>query len=317
MPAPRIIVTGAGGFIGRWLSLALSQTGYQVVGCLRRPDESLAARIPVWQEGLPSPRFKQLVREFQPDWVLHCAGSSRVANSLANPAEDFRQTVELTDSIYEALALVAPLAKVIQFSSAAVYGQPAALPITEQTAIAPLSPYGWNKWRVEQLGAEWHQAAGIETLVLRIFSAYGPGLRKQVLYDLFCKARHNEVVELRGSGNEQRDFVHVRDLVRVVQWVIDRPFTGFDILNVASGTSTSIRDLAETFLRLVGWNGQLRFDGLAPPGMPQVWQVAPQRLAGLGLQPQIPLKTGLREYLSWLEQEGLQGDAHRILAAAG
>jgi len=92
---------------------------------------------------------------------------------------------------------------------------------------------------------------------------------------------------------------------------------GFDILNVASGTSTSIRDLAETFLQLVGWNGQLRFDGLATPGMPQIWQVAPQRLAGLGLLPQTPLKTGLREYLSWLEQEELHGDAHRILAAAG
>lgn len=317
MLAGRVIVTGASGFIGRQLSLFLRANGAQVLGCVRRPDQALARCLPVWQGSLSSPEFRQVVRNFAPDWVMHCAGSSRVAASLENPQADYQQNVGLTDELYQALALIAPQARVVLLSSAAVYGQPALLPITEQTPIAPLSPYGRHKWQAEQLAAEWHQAAGLSTLVLRVFSAYGPGLRKQVLYDLYRKSQAAAAVELHGSGEEERDFVHIHDLCRVIGWAIEQSFSGFETLNVASGSAITIRGLAETFLQLLGWDGELRFSGEPTPGTPRIWRVAPERLEEYGLLPQIGLRPGLQDYLKWLNCGEETSHARGILAAAG
>ncbi|MFM7564097.1 MAG: NAD-dependent epimerase/dehydratase family protein [Planctomycetota bacterium] len=313
----RIAVTGAGGFIGRHVAMALHASGHEVVGCVRRPDVALSKQMPLWVESLPNECLACRLKEFQPDLLVHCAGSSHVGRSFENPPADFEQNVSLTHFLYETLARVSPRTHTILLSSAAVYGQPAALPITEATPAVPLSPYGFHKYLAEVTAQQWHQEAGLSTLILRVFSAYGPGLRKQVLFDIFQKSRAGNVIELAGNGTEQRDFVHVSDLVRAISWAIENQPAGYDLLNFASGHSITIRELAQRFLSELNWRGTLRFNRINPQGMPRCWRVAPTRLRALDLMPQIGLEEGLGEYAKWLlTQEGAP-DETGIVAAAG
>lgn len=313
----RIVVTGAAGFIGRHVAMALRSADHEVVGCVRRPDAALAERMPLWVESLPHDSLAGRLKEFQPDWLVHCAGSSHVGRSFENPPADFEQNVSLTHFLYETLARVSPRTHTVLLSSAAVYGQPANLPITEATPAVPLSPYGFHKYLAEVTAQQWHQAAGLSTLILRVFSAYGPELRKQVLFDIYQKSRAGKVIELSGSGAEQRDFVHVFDLVRAISWAIEHQPAGYDLLNFASGHSITIRELAKRFLSELNWRGTLRFNRCNPQGMPRCWRVAPTRLQALGLLPRIGLEQGLSDYAKWLlTQEGAP-DETGIMAAAG
>lgn len=313
----RIVVTGAAGFIGRHVAMALHSRGHQVVGWVRRPDVALAEQMPLWDESLPNESLASRLKEFQPDWLVHCAGSSHVGRSFENPPADFEQNVSLTHFLYETLARVSPSTRTVLLSSAAVYGQPAELPITEATPAVPLSPYGFHKYLAEVTAQQWHQEAGLSTLILRVFSAYGPGLRKQVLFDIFQKSRAGKVIELAGSGAEQRDFVHVSDLVRAISWAVENQPAGYELLNFASGRSIRIRELAQRFLSELNWKGTLRFNRINPQGMPRCWRVAPTRLQALGLLPMVGLEEGLSDYAKWLLiQEGVAHETG-IVAAAG
>jgi len=311
----RIVVTGAAGFIGRHVAMALRAAGHEVVGSVRSPDGALAEQMPLWTQSLPNASLANRLEEFQPDWLVHCAGSSHVGRSFENPPADFEQNVSLTHFLYETLARVSPRTHTVLLSSAAVYGQPAELPITEATPAAPLSPYGFHKYLAEVTAQQWHQEAGLSTLILRVFSAYGPGLRKQVLFDIYQKSRAGKVIELAGSGDEQRDFIHISDLVRTISWAIENRPAGYQLLNFASGRSITIRELAERFLSELNWRGTLRFNRVNPPGMPTTWRAAPTRLQALGLLPQVGLEEGLSDYANWLlTQEGVPHEAGIVVA---
>jgi dTDP-glucose 4,6-dehydratase/UDP-glucose 4-epimerase len=262
----------------------------------------------------------------RPDFVVHCAGTSSVDRSWADPAADFRNNVLATECVLEGLAEASPRAHFVFISSAAVYGDPAALPITEATPADPISPYGFHKLMCESACRKYHRLWGIGVTILRVFSAYGPGLAKQVLWDINRKSRESGVIALDGTGDERRDFVYVDDVARVVAGVINvgrisnpshKPQSEFQILNIASGESVSIRELAARLLTLVGRPRGVVFSGRVRAGAPRFWEVDVSALKRLGLAPQVPLDAGLRRYARWLNEREDQVDASRLLASPG
>jgi UDP-glucose 4-epimerase len=299
------LITGATGFLGRHVARVLHDDGWQVVGLATRPPENAPIEVLVGYHGvrLPSPAAADLVAAVAPDLCIHCAGRASVDLSFADPSGDFEASVMVTANLLEAVRTRAPTCRVILVSSAAVYGQPPTLPVTEDQSPAPMSPYGYHREACESLGREYAEIYGVGITLARIFSAYGPGLRRQILWDICRRALQEPEVLLRGTGDETRDFVHGHDVARALVHLGVHGDGRGEAVNIASGQETRIRELAELALDNLGVQTSLRFSGEAHTGNPRNWRASIDRLERLGFRPRVPLAEGVAAYAAWSRAE--------------
>src|SRR5262249_11658349 len=132
----------------------------------------------------------QALEDFRPELVFHGAGTASVASSLRFPAEDFR-TANLTwSTVLDGVRASGQKPLLVYPSSAAVYGDPTELPTPEAVELRPLSPYGFNKLSGELLARQYAECFGLDVLVVRLFSVYGPRQRRLLVWDLFDGARN-------------------------------------------------------------------------------------------------------------------------------
>ncbi len=255
------------------------------------------------QLSLPSPRFGEILRERGPDLVIHCAGRTSVPLSVREPFMDYQSGPALTASLLEAIRLEAPATKFVFLSSAAVYGCPTQLPISETTELAPISPYGFHKWQCELLCREYQQSFQIPTCSVRIFSAYGPGLRRQVIWDLCTQAITQGRISAQGSGSESRDFIHVMDIVSAVRCISETaPLCG-EVYNIASGEETSVRSIAEMIVAALDKTIPIDFSGTVPAGTPLNWRADIAKIQKMGFRPSVQIKKGISQFVRWAEAE--------------
>lgn len=300
-----VLITGATGFIGRYVARQFAQTNWSVVGLGTHPPENaptpdLAAYYPLI---LPSTELAQVIQQTQPQVCIHCAGRASVDLSVVDPASDFNASVAVTFNVLDTLRIYAPTCRVIYLSSAAVYGNPASLPITETHGANPISPYGFHKLMGEQLCAEFFKLYQLPTTIVRIFSAYGPGLRRQVLWDICRKALTQPTLMLRGTGQESRDFIHVRDIARAIYLLATQAPFEANIYNLASGVETPIEALATIVRRELNCSIPLEFDGIVPLGNPLNWRADMSKLQNLGFVPEVSLARGVQVYAQWCRAE--------------
>jgi UDP-glucose 4-epimerase len=247
-----------------------------------------------------------MIAELRPDICIHAAGCASVRESVADPAPDFTSGPVLTFALLDALRRHAPACRTLFISSAAVYGNPKGLPVSEGASVAPISPYGFHKLQCEMLCREFTLIYGMKTAVARLFSAYGEGLRRQVLWDICRKVLREGRLSLMGTGEETRDFLHVRDIAGGLLQIMDCAPMAAETYNLASGRAVSIRDLAEMLSSALDARITPEFSGVAPAGDPLYWLGDATRTRGLGFAPQIPLESGIKAYAAWARGQ-LQG----------
>ena len=301
----KALITGAAGFLGRFVSRHFAERGWMTLGIDNTPPENapLANLSAYYQLHLPDKKLISILRENQPDTCIHCAGRSSVAWSFSDPASDFLSNAVLPLEILEACRIHAPGCRFINISSAAVYGNPEVLPVSEDAKPAPISPYGFHKLQSEQICKEYHQVFGIPTASVRIFSAYGPGLRRQVLWDICQKALSSKRVLLQGTGRESRDFIHAHDIARALMVVSESALMEGEVYNLASGQETTISRLASILLSVLQYDGDIAYDGQIPVGVPVNWKADITRLSTLGFEPSILLKQGAEAFALWCRSE--------------
>lgn len=273
------LVTGCAGFIGSAVVRHLVGADWQVYGL----GPGLPAEM-VHGHGalrLPDAGLESLIAEWQPALVVHCAGPASVPDSVRDPQADFDGTVPVMFQLLDTLRRVAPAARLLYVSSAAVYGNPASLPVREGDPLAPISPYGFHRLQCEQLIQEHRALYGLQASSLRVFSAYGPGLRRQVVWDLLCRAARSDSLRLCGTGAESRDFIHVDDIAAAMVTLARLP-TWQPAYNLASGVETRIVGLAEAIAALQPHRPAVSVDGVSPPGMPSRWRADVSALAAAG-----------------------------------
>src|SRR6267154_4055143 len=259
-------VTGANGFIGRYLARELADAGYAVHGIGHGALENLEKQrvgMQTWLNGeVDAANLNALAAGYGlPSKVFHLAGGSSVGLSIAQPFEDFSRTVSSTARLLEWLRGSAPECRLIVASSAAVYGAQHSGPISEDAALAPMSPYGHHKLMMEQLCRSYSVTFGIRSTVARLFSVYGPHLRKQLLWDICSRLQQDgRTLVLGGTGAEIRDWTDVRDVARLLTRIGELPQQEtFRIINGGSGGGTSVADIANMLVENWGSDISVRY----------------------------------------------------------
>jgi len=297
-----VVITGVTGFIGSHLARHFSEQGWSTIGIDRTPasNDLLADLSSFHCLKLPDPAFGILLKDSSPQLCIHCAGTASVSQSITDVSADFYAGTVLTFEVLNALRLSAPRCRLIFLSSAAVYGDPPDLPISEGAPLRPISPYGYHKLLCEKTAQEFYSIYGVRSCAVRIFSAYGRGLRRQVLWDICQKALNSDRVELLGTGDETRDFVHVQDIAQGIALIADRAPFQAEVYNLATGEETKIRDLAEILIAALGRGVEVKFTGTSRAGDPLRWRADITRLSELGYRPQTPVAIGAADYAGWV-----------------
>jgi UDP-glucose 4-epimerase len=246
---------------------------------------------------LPNRRLPDILSEDPPFACINCLGRASVPLSVRDPLGDFSASIGTTIWILETLRQVLPDCIFLHCSSAAVYGNAPTLPIAETAPLRPISPYGFHKRMEEEACVEYNTLFGIRSASLRIFSAYGPGLHRQVIWDLIERLRGTpgDVFWIKGTGTESRDFIHSADVAAAMHAILSRGDLAGEVYNIASGVEVPIAEVARMIIAAAGRAVSPQFDGFYQAGFPTRWQADISRLGALGFEPQFALVRGIEE----------------------
>jgi UDP-glucose 4-epimerase len=311
MSSAAVWVTGARGFIGRYLARELARQATQVSGLGHGLWTDVEARewgVERWLNGeVRTNNLQALARVSGPPQVIfHLAGGGSVGAAITQPREDFSRTVVSTAELLEWVRLESLATHVIVVSSAAVYGTGRDGPLPEESERVPCSPYGFHKSMMEQICESYATTYGVRSTIVRLFSVYGAGLRKQLLWDLCSRLLSpSPTVELAGSGNELRDWTDVRDVARALTFLRAWSGTPVSVVNAATGIATSVAQIADLVVRNWSEPRSVTFSGLSRPGDPFSLVADCRRLTELGFEWRVPIERGIADYVQWfLTQAG-------------
>ncbi|HXH91984.1 MAG TPA: NAD-dependent epimerase/dehydratase family protein [Thermoanaerobaculia bacterium] len=301
--ARRVMLTGAGGFLAGHFATAFAAAGWQTFGIGRSDRDNQAGLFSELTLADLSDlgAITSFAGRVAPDVLVHLAAPASVAESIDDPLADLQAHIIPTANVLYALRRSSPATRVLLISSAAVYGSPASLPISEDTRLAPISPYGFHKLQQELLFDQYAALHGLRTCKARIFSTYGERLRRLAVWEIARRALAGNP-EVFGTGEESRDYLDVTEAARAVVCIADRaPFEG-EAINVASGADVSVATVAAEIFRLVGLSEAPRFTGKTLPGNPIRWRADVTRLRKLGCSP-ASWPSGLARTVAWIAAE--------------
>ncbi|MCF8320859.1 MAG: NAD-dependent epimerase/dehydratase family protein [Flavobacterium sp.] len=244
--------------------------------------------------------FRTVFEEEHFDVCINCSGAASVTDSIIHPLRDFNLNTVNVFKILDGIRTYQPQCKFINLSSAAVYGNPVVLPIKEDANVLPLSPYGIHKMQSEQICEEFYRFFNVSTCSLRIFSAYGEGLKKQLFWDLYNKTKTQLPITLYGTGRESRDFIYIVDLLNAIELVSNKADFEGEVVNVGNGEEVFIEDCVAKFYSIFNTPVNYQFSGEGRPGDPNNWIADITTLKSLGYERKYNLEEGLQNYYKWI-----------------
>ncbi|GAB3961658.1 NAD-dependent epimerase/dehydratase family protein [Spirosoma harenae] len=295
-----ILIIGVKGFIGSYIYNYFLDKGVNICwGCDVIPDYTNNNYFRIDSSNAD---FHDVFEFLQFDVCINCSGASNVPDSLTHPQRDFTLNTYNVFRLLDTIRKYNSECKFINLSSAAVYGNPAILPIKETLPPCPISPYGLHKLMSESICKEFSQFYDLKTCSLRIFSAYGEGLRKQLLWDLYSKMQSSSVVQLFGDGTETRDFIYIHDIACAIELIIQNADFKGESINVANGVEIKIRDLVECFCKQANWTGEINFIGSKRKGDPNNWRADISILQSYKYSPSTSIDSGIKKYIQWARE---------------
>lgn len=254
----RVFVTGAGGFVGRWLTAELEGSGHEVLG-----TDSAAGggrQVDVTQRQ----QLIDILRAEQPDAIVHLAAVSSQPAAAGDPRAAFEINVGGTLNLFESVRAMDTAPRVLVTGSSEVYGPPAPaeLPLSEATPLRPRTIYALSKAAQESVALAYAARLDLPAVVTRSFNHTGPGQRQEFVVPALAQ----RILDMRdgrapdipvGNTNVRRDFSDVRDVVHAYRLLLEalaagRIARGGKVLNVSSGEAVSIGRIVEMLCQAAG-----------------------------------------------------------------
>ncbi len=299
----KILITGAKGFLGSNVAKHFKALGYETYGIGHgglSVEESKEIGLDYWKKDDIS--IKSIL-EFEQtfDVIVHCGGSGSVGFSVEYPYDDFKKTVDGTLEVLEYMRVHNPNAHLIYPSSPAVQGEHPDTPMKEEYIGKPASPYGYHKKIAEDLCRSYSEKYNLKVSIIRLFSVYGNGLKKQLLWDA-CKKLQNakDEVVFWGTGEETRDFIYIDDVLIIVDILLKQD-ERFVLINGGTGVKHSIKDVVEMIRDLVAPSVEIQFNNQLNTGNPIYYWANTQKLENYGFKTNKHLKQEIKDYVNWVK----------------
>lgn len=316
-----VLVTGAAGFIGSHLAEALLASGHTVVGVDNfDPFYPRATKEANLTAALANPRYvfqevdlalpdtaTALLATHRPTVVVHLAAKAGVRPSLENPEAYIRANITATQHLAEAMRK-AGINKLVFASSSSVYGDDTPVPFAEDAPTArPVSPYAYTKRAAELLLHTYHHLYGLDVVLLRFFTVFGPRQRPDLAIHKFARlALAGKPLPVFGDGLTARDYTYVTDTVQGIQGAIEyvQAHAGvYEIVNLGNHTPVSLNEMVAAVQQAVG--ARVPLEHLPPqPGDVQITFADISKAQHLlGYAPQVPFAEGVRRFVAWLRTQ--------------
>jgi len=308
------LVTGGAGFIGShvcerlllaghavwafdnldaFYDLRLKQRNLRDIQALARPFEFVHGDL------IDRAALDGLLGRVRFDQIIHLAARAGVRPSLEEPALYQRVNVEGTVNLLEA-ARRSGVRKIIIASSSSVYGVNSKVPFAESDPIfCAISPYAASKLACEALGHVYHHVYGLDVVMLRLFTVYGPRQRPDLAIHKFAKLiRAGKPIPVFGDGSTARDYTYITDIVDGVMACTQREF-GYDIFNLGESQTVTLSRLIELLEAALGKKAMIDRQPTQPGDVPITFADVSKAWAKLGYDPEVKIAQGIPKFVEW------------------
>ena len=307
----KVVVTGAAGFIGSHLTESLLADGRDVVGV-----DAFVDYYPrdVKERNLAKARGHRAFRLVEgsvqdmdlagvldgASEVFHLAAQAGVRASWGRDFAVYTDNnVLATQRLLEA-SVAARVPRLVYASSSSVYGDAASLPLQEQTACRPVSPYGVTKLAAEHLANLYHSNLGVPVVSLRYFTVYGPRQRPDMAFHRFLTAaRDGSPIRLFGDGRQTRDFTYIDDIVAATRAAADSGRPG-GVYNVGGGERVALSDVIGRIETVTGRRLEVIREGAQKGDMKDTFADTSAAGRDLGFRSTVSLDEGLAREWEWI-----------------
>lgn len=250
-----VLVTGGAGFIGSHIVDKLIDNGYEVViidNLSVGKELNLNPKAKFYKIDLQSPELERIFQENTIEYVSHHAAQASVAVSMRDPLFDLQHNVAATVNLLQNCKKY-DVKKIITASTAAVYGKPEFLPVSEDHKLEVLSFYGLSKMTMES----YIKFFGVDYIIFRYANVYGPRQDSHgeagVVSIFIDRMLNNQPIEIHGDGEQTRDFVYVEDIANANLLAIESDIKN-EVINISTNESISVNELYTTLKNLSGYN---------------------------------------------------------------
>ncbi|MGD9779394.1 GDP-mannose 4,6-dehydratase [Methanomethylovorans sp.] len=296
----KILITGGLGQVGSYLVDALHEKAKITVldNYSSTTREAVPPEVNVIKGDVKDRMAADLVN--QNDVVIHTAAQISVTASMKDPLFDAQNNVFGTLNLLEA-ARRSSISKFIYISSAAVYGDPINVPITESHPQDPLSPYGVSKLSGEKYCMMYNKAFGLPSCCIRPFNIYSPrqdpgNPYSGVISRFIEKARAGQSPVIFGDGTQTRDFISVHDIVDIIQLLLEKEDANGHVFNAGTGNSITVSELANMVLETFDVDVPVRYMPERPGDIKYSCSDISKARKILGFEPKVSLREGLMEF---------------------
>jgi UDP-glucuronate 4-epimerase len=311
----RALVTGCAGFIGSQLTEALLRDGAHVIGvdCFndnyQRPPKlrNLDAQSKDWEyfEFVPIDLSRGELDEIvaDSDVIFHLAAEPGVRSSWGRRFERYLQNnVVATQHLLESLKPW-PDKRLVFASSSSIYGDAERFPTPETVTPRPVSPYGATKLTAEHLCQLYTTNYGLDTVILRYFTVYGPRQRPDMAFHRFCRAAiENDTITVFGDGRQTRDFTYVDDVVAATIAASGADIAPGRAFNLGGGSQTSVREVLDLISELAGTELDVAYTASERGDVRDTSADTTRARNELGFAPSTSIEEGLAAEFEWMRE---------------